>query len=303
MGYLRPVPFTRSTSWDTHKRRRPPSTEAGIDMFVPIGTPVLAIESGRVVDVGDSIGPATGRFVTIDLDDGRRVRYLHLSRRVVKVGDRVARGQVIGYSGATGYGEEDWSWNVAETGGAHVHMTLWPSHRYVFGSTGTLDPELYFDSTGSAAGSISTPEEERLIVHEKDEDWLNKMGQSIKDDVIKAVKDAAASPPYTEESYQVFVKKLQRALQYDVRPAGPGTSWELGPTIFELLRAADDSSDVQGVQGAVSAIAVKMTPEDRASIASSVAQSIKLPAAGVSKTDVTAAIEAGLARLVLKSAL
>lgn len=168
MGYLRPVPFSRSTSWSAHKRRRQPSTEAGIDMFCPIGTPVLAIESGRIADTGDSIGPATGRFVTLDLDDGRRARFLHLRNRIVKIGDRVRRGQVIGYSGATGYGEEDWSWNVAETGGAHVHMTLWPSQRYVFGATGTLDPELYFDTTGTTAGNNAKPFEEDDMYNEDD---------------------------------------------------------------------------------------------------------------------------------------
>ncbi|MEW1705946.1 M23 family metallopeptidase [Microbacterium sp. NPDC089190] len=157
MGYQRPVPYSRSTSWAAHRRRNPPSSEPGIDMFCPIGTPVLAAESGRVADTGDSIGPATGRFVTIDLDDGRRVRYLHLKSRTVSVGNRVRRGQVVGYSGATGYGEEDWSWNVAETGGAHVHMTLWPLHWYVFGSNGTLDPEPYFDADGVAASESAKP--------------------------------------------------------------------------------------------------------------------------------------------------
>lgn len=155
-------------------------------MFCPIGTPVLAIAAGRVVDVGDSIGPATGRFVTIDLNDGRRARFLHLSRRTVKVGDRVTRGQVIAYSGATGYGEEDWSWNVAETGGAHVHMTLWPLQRYVFGPNGTLDPEIYFDPEGSAA-SVGGPDE-RLIVNQDDKNYIDGAGQSVKDDVINAIR-------------------------------------------------------------------------------------------------------------------
>nr|WP_278101172.1 M23 family metallopeptidase [Microbacterium proteolyticum] len=132
-------------------------------MFCPIGTPVLAAAAGRVVDTGDSIAPATGRYVTIDLDDGRRVRYLHLSRRVVKIGDRVSRGQTVAYSGASGYGEEDWSWNVAETGGAHVHMTLWPTQRYVFGTSGTLDPEPFFDAGGFAGISVKPFEEDDMF--------------------------------------------------------------------------------------------------------------------------------------------
>lgn len=142
-GYCRPVEPTdgRIASWDVHNNRGIPSVEAGTDYYTPRFTPVKAASSGRVVDVGDSIGPATGRFVTIDLDDGRRVRYLHLESRSVNVGDRVQWGQVIGKSGATGYGEADWSWNVAGTGGAHVHMTVWAGHYYSFGFKTTIDPE------------------------------------------------------------------------------------------------------------------------------------------------------------------
>ena len=106
----------------------------------------------------------------------------------------------------------------------------------------------------------------------------------------------------TEENYQTFMRWLQRALKFDVRTDGAGPDWKLGPTIFELLRAADDSSDVAGVKGAVSAIAVKMTDEDRAAIAKSVADAIQIPAGGATKADVAAAIDAGLAKLVLKPA-
>nr|WP_275044486.1 M23 family metallopeptidase [Microbacterium testaceum] len=198
MGYQRPVPYTRSTSWASHRRRNPPSSEPGIDMFCPIGTPVLAAEAGRIVDTGDSIGPATGRFVTIDLDDGHRVRYLHLKSRTVSVGQRVTRGQVIAYSGATGYGEEDWSWNVAETGGAHVHMTLWLTQRYIFGSNGTVDPEPYFDADGSPAGAgEATPiinlseEDDMRIIYSQHLDRLYLIGDGgithlVGDDVAKA---------------------------------------------------------------------------------------------------------------------
>lgn len=98
----------------------------------------------------------------------------------------------------------------------------------------------------------------------------------------------------TEQNYQTFAQFLQRALKYDVRTNGMGPDWKLGPTIFEMLRAADDTGDVN-------AIAVKMTAEDRQAIASEVAKSIIVPA-GATKADVAAAIEAGLAGLVLKPA-
>lgn len=163
MGYLRPVPFTGMSTWTAHRNRGVPSTEPGTDYYCPVGTPLHAAASGVVVDIGTSIQPATGYFITLDLDDGRRIRYLHLSAIYVQRGWRVDRGSVIGLSGATGYGEQDWSWNVAETGGAHVHTTLWRTQRYTFGSDATLDPEIYMTETpgsSSGAGGNSTPFEE-----------------------------------------------------------------------------------------------------------------------------------------------
>lgn len=156
-GYCRPVQPTngRISSWLAHTNRGIPSVEPGTDYYVPRFTPVKAAAAGRVVDVGDSIHPATGRYVTIDLDDGRRVRYLHLESRHVSVGNRVGWGQHIADSGATGYGEADWSWNVAGTGGAHVHMTLFRNHAYTFGRYATLDPEIYMATNQS--GSSTTP--------------------------------------------------------------------------------------------------------------------------------------------------
>lgn len=165
-NYARPVNPTngRISTWRTHTNRRPASSEPGTDYYCEIGTPIRAAASGRIADVGNSIHPATGRYVTIDLDDGRRVRYLHILRRHVNVGDRVQWGQHIADSGATGYGEEDWSWNVADTGGAHVHMTLFRNHSYTFGRYATLDPELYMAANqggnSSPATTIPAREEE-----------------------------------------------------------------------------------------------------------------------------------------------
>lgn len=182
MGYIRPVPFTGRSSWYAHTRRRPPSQEAGVDYYCPIGTPLVAAGAGVVVDVSLSIGPPAGRFVTVDLGDGRRVRYLHLQRIIVRRGERVARGQVIAYTGASGYGEEDWSWNPA-TGGAHVHTTLWPFHRYAFGvGAATLDFEKYADQDAPAGGG-STP-------FDPEEDELNDTQAA---QLAQAASDAAAA--------------------------------------------------------------------------------------------------------------
>lgn len=156
MTLVRPVASpTGISSWAAHQRRSPKSTEPGTDYYCRIGTPVYAPAAGIVGMTGDSIVPATGRFVFIKFDNGQSGRALHLSRRVVNVNQRVKAGQLIGYSGASGYGEEDWSWNP-DTGGAHVHFTLWPTHTMRFGyrpngTPYTLDPEAYM--SGRPAGN------------------------------------------------------------------------------------------------------------------------------------------------------
>jgi murein DD-endopeptidase MepM/ murein hydrolase activator NlpD len=166
MTYVRPVdPVNgRMSTYRAHTRRVPPSSEAGVDYYCPIGTPIRAAGPARVVDIGGGIVNATGRYVTIDLLDGRRARYLHLSRWKASIGQIVDKGTIIGYSGASGYGSEFFGATSVSriplnTGGPHVHATLWPTHAYKFGRyplEPTLDLELYVD-TGSAASDNSTP--------------------------------------------------------------------------------------------------------------------------------------------------
>lgn len=161
MGYLRPVNAPISDDRSEHLARSTPSAEPGTDYACGYGSPILAAAAGTVVDRQTHNGNATGRFVTVDLDDGRRVRYLHLSVVEVKIGDRVSRGQRIALSGASANGND---WGV----GPHVHVTLWPSHAYVFNNsrsrsfTGTLDFEQFADGV-SADGAMSTSEAQAFL--------------------------------------------------------------------------------------------------------------------------------------------
>ncbi|MCC4250747.1 M23 family metallopeptidase [Microbacterium testaceum] len=163
MGYLRPTDGRTLCSRDCHRGRTPPSQEAGTDIWADFGTPLRAAEAGRVFEVGGSIFAATGYFVTIDLDDGRRIRYLHLWERYVARGDRVARGTIFAQSGGSGYGSMTAAGGPG-TVGRHVHVTLWPTHAYDFGTNArTLDFEAYADPIGSTASSGTTSEEEELM--------------------------------------------------------------------------------------------------------------------------------------------
>jgi murein DD-endopeptidase MepM/ murein hydrolase activator NlpD len=132
-----------SCSHACHKNRNPCSTEPGTDYGSAYGSPLYAPGNGKIVDVKNTNSNATGRYITIDLDDGRRTRSLHLSTTgSAAVGQRVSRGQAISgaKTGASGYGS-DWGY------GAHVHQTLWSTHAYNFCCSCTLDFALYVGST------------------------------------------------------------------------------------------------------------------------------------------------------------
>lgn len=92
----------------------------GIDFGASTGTPVEAALSGRVVEVGNTDQwpgcYSYGKWVLIEHPNGLSTLYAHLSGFAVGNGEQVNTGQVIGYSGNTGYST-----------GPHLHFTLFAS--------------------------------------------------------------------------------------------------------------------------------------------------------------------------------
>jgi murein DD-endopeptidase MepM/ murein hydrolase activator NlpD len=73
---------------------------AGIDLAAAEGTQVVAPAAGTITQAGDNGG--YGNFIAIDHGRGIVTQYGHLSRVLVKTGDKVTRGQHIGAIGNTG---------------------------------------------------------------------------------------------------------------------------------------------------------------------------------------------------------
>ena len=73
---------------------------AGIDFRSPVGGEIKSTGAGKVIAAGPAGG--YGNMVEIDHGYGLTTRYGHMSRVLVKVGDEVASGDVIGLSGNTG---------------------------------------------------------------------------------------------------------------------------------------------------------------------------------------------------------
>ena len=68
----------------------------GIDLAVPVGTPVRAAGDGVVTFSGEIAGRSS---VTIHHGGGVRTSYSYLASRTVAAGVRVGRGEIIGTSG------------------------------------------------------------------------------------------------------------------------------------------------------------------------------------------------------------
>ncbi len=73
----------------------------GINILISRGTPVHAAAEGTVAYVGEEL-KNYGKLVLIRHEDGYVTAYAHSDAVTVSPGEHVARGQIIGYAGATG---------------------------------------------------------------------------------------------------------------------------------------------------------------------------------------------------------
>ncbi len=106
-GFVKPVPGRITSPFGSRihpifKRR---IFHSGIDIGAPYGTPIKAANSGRVIFVGWYSG--YGKVVIIDHGNinglPTTTLYAHMSTTIAKQGSHVAKGQVIGKIGTTGY--------------------------------------------------------------------------------------------------------------------------------------------------------------------------------------------------------
>lgn len=108
-------PGPQGNSWTgAFNEQRPYGRHTGVDIAMPIGTPLKAVMDGVVSYAGSGSGSRSrGLYVEIKHADGYSTLYAHLNNYVVKKGDTVVVGNLIGYSGNTGFST-----------GPHLHFEL-----------------------------------------------------------------------------------------------------------------------------------------------------------------------------------
>lgn len=99
-----PLKFINITSRYTKSRFHPVQkrwkAHNGTDYAAPTGTPIMSTAAGVVEQAGYTTG--NGNYVKVKHDKTYSTQYLHMSKILVKRGQRVTQGQVIGKVGSTG---------------------------------------------------------------------------------------------------------------------------------------------------------------------------------------------------------
>jgi murein DD-endopeptidase MepM/ murein hydrolase activator NlpD len=93
-----------------------PDFHPGLDISADYGQPVLATGDASVTSAGPN--GAYGNMVMLDHGFGIVTKYGHLSRIAVQAGQRVKRGDVVGFVGSTG-----------RSTGSHLHYEIWMNGR------------------------------------------------------------------------------------------------------------------------------------------------------------------------------
>jgi murein DD-endopeptidase MepM/ murein hydrolase activator NlpD len=99
--------------WRTHPVYGYRSCHTGIDISAPTGTEIIAARGGVVIWTKSELGGPFGNNTLVDHGNGLATFYAHQSGFAVSPGERVKKGEVIGYVGSTGY-----------SSGSHLHFEV-----------------------------------------------------------------------------------------------------------------------------------------------------------------------------------
>jgi murein DD-endopeptidase MepM/ murein hydrolase activator NlpD len=225
-GFQMPVAGKIGQTVAQHKARG----SEGIDIPVPLGTPVKAPAQGTVARTG--YDPRSGNFVVIDHPDGSTSTLAHFSNVQVKPGDQVNANTVLGASGQSG-----------DATGPHVHWQLIDKNdKYV-------DPASMVGGKPGAVAAVTSPG--GLVVPDEAKVLANIDAMNLPPEMATRVK-ALASQQFkqarTAETYQ-FEQASQNATEWVANWAlahnneyPPATA--IPPAILNKMRP-DEAAELQ----------------------------------------------------------
>ena len=138
---------------------------AGIDIGVPLGSPIVAANDGTVIKTAYS--SSYGNMIMIDHGGGIVTLYAHLSEFESEPGDVVTRGTTIARSGSTG-------WST----GPHLHFEVRVNGK-------TTDPILYLKGNTNKSDESTIQENDQKV----DENIVNNVENKIDNNIIKSTNE------------------------------------------------------------------------------------------------------------------
>jgi len=137
------------------------ASKYAVDFTVPIGTPIVAARKGKVVDIDQNYSEGgadpllKANHVLILHEDGTLGLYSHLTQNRIPVtfGQRIEAGELIGYSGNTGYST-----------GPHLHFVVLSNTRTTDGTAQYLSQPVKF-MNDTPAHELELHQYDKLVTH------------------------------------------------------------------------------------------------------------------------------------------
>ena len=178
-----PLNFSRISSRYSGRRFHPVQkrwkSHKGTDYAAPTGTPIWSTANGTVIKAGYTRG--NGKYVKIKHNSTYSTQYLHMSKILVRRGQQVKQGQVIGKVGSTGLAT-----------GPHVCYRFWHKGRQI-------DP--YRHKMPHAKNIAEKYREAYLLDIKYTKEELDSIPfKSLKTNTLKNVDSLTIGKPNTNES-------------------------------------------------------------------------------------------------------
>lgn len=248
----------------------------GIDLAAKEGTPIRAVSDGRVWWAKDArklskrdayAGWAYGggNVVDIDVGDGKRAQYAHLQTIMVREGQYVKKGQVIGTVGRTGGLHSDGSQGGpgSEFYGPHLHFGIWDVKRVKM-----IEPTTYLLAAKSGySGPLPTGTEDNSGKNADDQTRMGGWGvpegtiltKEVVDEIITRMDKAGLfkTPDSNPVSEAMAIDTTRKLLYSHIgEPWQPSTT---GTIQTQLGDAAVQANALGSLAVSVSDIVMKLT--------------------------------------------
>jgi hypothetical protein len=157
---IRPFPKMARSSFYGWRPLAGGTFHEGEDVPVALNTPLPALRSGVVVDVGET--KKFGKYATVLADNGLYYRWHAANKILCKIGDRVTEGETIALSGKTGYWSTGYHGHLQTTRGSNPATHFNPNLVLV-------DSD---DPRPSGTSKPSIPEELTIISDEEEDEVM-----------------------------------------------------------------------------------------------------------------------------------